>query len=201
VIRRLNPIIRGWAAYYRTQASSETFDSLDHYLWQLTYKWAAFSHDNKPIRWVVARYFGKYNKARNDRWVFGDRYSGAYLHKFAWTNIARHQIVRYRASPDDPDLTEYWAWRRRKIPLPVNKTEHWLLHSQQGRCHACNGTLHAATDRPQTPQEWEKWLIGNRTAITMITVPAPGTTGTTDAVSSTPIAPTAATEPLQPRRH
>ena len=30
----------------------ETFDSLDHYLWQLTYKWAP-CHDNKPIRWVV----------------------------------------------------------------------------------------------------------------------------------------------------
>jgi RNA-directed DNA polymerase len=180
VIKRLNPIIRGWAAYYRTQASSETFDALDHYLWQLTYKWAAFSHDNKPIRWVVARYFGKYNKARNDRWVFGDRASGAYLHKFAWTNIARHQIVRYRASPDDPDLTEYWAWRRRKTPLPVNKTKHWLLHSQGGRCDACNGTLYAATDRPQTPQDWEKWLIGNRTAITMITVPAPGKTGTAE---------------------
>ena len=180
VIKRLNPIIRGWAAYYRTQASSQTFDALDHYLWQLTYKWATFSHDNKPIRWVVARYFGKYNKARNNRWVFGDRASGAYLHKFAWTNIARHQIVRYRASPDDPDLTEYWAWRRRKTPLPVNKTKHWLLHSQNGRCHACNGTLYAATDRPQTPQDWEEWLIGNRTAITMITVPAPGTTGTAE---------------------
>jgi RNA-directed DNA polymerase len=177
VIKRLNPIIRGWAAYYRTQVSSTTFEALDYYLWQLTYKWAAFSHDNKPKPWVITRYFGKFNKVRNDRWVFGDRRSGAYLHKFAWTSIARHQIVRYRASPDDPDLTEYWAWRRRKTPLPVNKTESWLLHSQDGRCHACNGTLHAATDRPQTPQHWEKWLIGNRASITMITVSVPDTTG------------------------
>ena len=46
VIRRLNPIIRGWAAYYRTQVSSKTFDALDNYLWQLTYKWAAISHTN-----------------------------------------------------------------------------------------------------------------------------------------------------------
>jgi Group II intron, maturase-specific domain len=38
VIKRLNPIIRGWAAYYRTQVSSKTFDALDNYLWQLTYK-------------------------------------------------------------------------------------------------------------------------------------------------------------------
>src|SRR5262249_28536686 len=114
VIKRLNPIIRGWAAYYRTQVSAKIFGDLDHYLWQLTYKWAAFSHTNKPTSWVINRYFGKYNKARNDRWVFGDRDSGAYLHRFAWTNIARHQIVRYRASPDDPDLTEYWAWRRHR---------------------------------------------------------------------------------------
>ncbi len=32
LIKRLNPIIRGWAAYYRTQASSETFSTLDNYL-------------------------------------------------------------------------------------------------------------------------------------------------------------------------
>jgi RNA-directed DNA polymerase len=180
VIKRLNPIIRGWAAYYRTQVSAKIFGDLDRYLWQLTYKWAAFSHINKPISWVINRYFGRFNKARNDRWVFGDRDSGAYLHRFAWTNIVRHQIVRYRASPDDPDLTDYWAWRRRKTPLPVNNTERWLHNHQDGRCHTCNGTLHAATDRPQTPQDWERWLIGNRAAITMITVPVPGTTGTAE---------------------
>jgi len=75
VIKRLNPIIRGWAAYYRTQVSAEIFGSLDQYLWELTFKWARFSHANKPTRWVVARYWGRYNKARQDRWVFGDRNS------------------------------------------------------------------------------------------------------------------------------
>jgi RNA-directed DNA polymerase len=38
VIRKLNPVIRGWAAYYQTQVSSQTFKALDHHLWQLTYK-------------------------------------------------------------------------------------------------------------------------------------------------------------------
>jgi RNA-directed DNA polymerase len=37
VITRLNPIIRGWAAYYRSVVSKETFSSLDHYVWRLTY--------------------------------------------------------------------------------------------------------------------------------------------------------------------
>jgi len=177
VIKRLNPIIRGWAAYYRTQASSQTFGALDHYLWQLTYKWAAFSHPNKPTSWVLPRYFDKFNKTRRDRWVFGDRASGAFMHRFAWTNIARHQIVRYRASPDDPALSEYWAWRRHKAPLPINNTNRWLLTAQDGRCHICKGTLHAAADRPDTPENWEHWLAANRVAITTITIPVTGRPG------------------------
>ena len=180
VIKRLNPIIRGWAAYYRTQVSGKIFGDLDHYLWQLTYKWVTVSHPNKPISWVTARYFGKFNKARADRWVFGDRASGAYLHRFAWTNIVRHQIVRHRASPDDPALTDYWASRRRKAPLPVNKTNRWLLKAQDGRCHTCRAMLHAVADQPDTPEDWESWLLARRTAIAMITVPVAGTTGVTE---------------------
>jgi RNA-directed DNA polymerase len=38
VITTLSPIIRGWAAYYRTVVSSEVFSSLDTYLWSLLYK-------------------------------------------------------------------------------------------------------------------------------------------------------------------
>jgi RNA-directed DNA polymerase len=141
VIKRLNPIIRGWAAYYRTQVSSEVFGSLDQYLWELTFKWARFSHANKPTRWVVARYWGRFNTARQDRWVFGDRASGAYMHKFAWTSIIRHQIVDGTASPDDPTLAEYWAWRRRRTPLPIDKTSRWLLTAQDGRCPICRTAL------------------------------------------------------------
>src|SRR5690348_4575459 len=76
VIARLNPVIRGWAAYYRGVVSSGAFSSLDNYMWKLSYKWARWRHPNKPRRWTVSRYFGKFNKSRNDRWVFGDRDSG-----------------------------------------------------------------------------------------------------------------------------
>ena len=73
VLARLNPIIRGWAAYYRGAVSSRVFSRLDAYVWKLTYKWAKHSHPNKSKTWAVRRYFGKFNKFRNDRWVFGDR--------------------------------------------------------------------------------------------------------------------------------
>ena len=117
---------------HRTQVAAETFGKLDHYLWRLTLKWAKVSHPNKPTHWVFAQYFGKFNKARQDRWVSGSRNSGAYLHRFAWTNIVRHQIVKHQASPDDPALADYRAWRRRKAPLPINRTALWL-HREQRR--------------------------------------------------------------------
>jgi len=67
----LNPIIRGWAAYYRGVVSSELFSALDQYVWWLTFRWARHSHSNKSKKWIVSRYFGRFNKFRNDRWVFG----------------------------------------------------------------------------------------------------------------------------------
>jgi RNA-directed DNA polymerase len=89
VIQTLNPIIRGWAAYYRKVVSSKVFSDLDKHMWRLTYKWARFRHPNKPKQWVVRRYFGEFHASRRDRWVFGDRDSGRYLAKFAWTTIVR----------------------------------------------------------------------------------------------------------------
>jgi len=168
VLKRLNPIIRGWANYYRTQVSADAFGTLDHYLWRLTWKWARFSHSTKPAYWVFARYFGRFNKARRDRWVFGDRHTGAYLHRFAWTRIVRHEIVTFRASLDDPELADYWVRRRRKTPLPINHTARRLYRQQDGHCAICNSTLLADHDQPRTPREWEHWLATTRKTIDVV---------------------------------
>jgi RNA-directed DNA polymerase len=167
VIARLNPIVRGWSAYYRTVVSSQTFTALDHYLWKLTYKWAKHSHPNKPTRWIIRRYFGTFSKSRQDRWVFGHRDSGAYLTRFAWTKIVRHPMVRGTSSTDDPSLTEYWAARRRRgIPRPIDTATLRLLQSQHGRCPGCGQLLLDADRPPQSPREWEQWLAATRKAIT-----------------------------------
>jgi len=159
VLYRLNPIIRGWAAYYRTVVSSKAFAMLDRYLWGLTYKWAKFGHPKKPRSWIVNRYFGAFNKSRRDRWVFGDRASGAYRIKFAWTKIVRHRMVKGRSSPDDPTLTQYWADRRRRsAPPPMDGHSLQLLQRQAGRCPNCRDPLLHADHPPQSPAEWEQWV-------------------------------------------
>ena len=183
VLRAINPIVRGWSAYYRTVVSSATFAALDRYMWTLTYRWAVRSHRNKPKRWIIARYFGRFNSARNDRWVFGDRASGAYLHKFAWTKIVRHQMVKGTSSPDDPALADYWAERRRKgPPPPLGRADLRRLQAQDGRCPVCGGLLLYADHEPQSPREWEQWLAAIRTAMTRQRVVADRTLGTPDDV-------------------
>jgi RNA-directed DNA polymerase len=159
VLIRLNPIIRGWAAYYRTVVSSEAFSALDRYLWRLTYKWAKFGHPNKSRHWIVNRYFGEFNRSRRDRWVFGDRDSGTYRTKFAWTSIVRHRMVKGGSSPDDPGLAQYWADRRRQgVPPPMDQVSLRLLKMQAGRCPCCGDLLLHAEHPPQTPSQWEQWV-------------------------------------------
>jgi RNA-directed DNA polymerase len=159
VLARIVPITRGWCAYYRTVVSTRVFASLTDYLWKLTYKWACWSHPNKPKSWIVGRYFGKFSKFRNDRWVFGDRDTGAYLPKPAWTGIVRHTLVKGGASPDDPALAGYWAQRRQKVKPPLDPYTVCLLSRQDGRCSLCGENLLTRDQPPQSPEGWERWFL------------------------------------------
>jgi RNA-directed DNA polymerase len=180
VISTLNPIIRGWSAYYRTAVSSRTFAQLDTYMWKLTYKWAKHSHANKPRHWVTNRYYGAFNTSRRDRWVFGARESGFYLRKFTWTKIVRHRMVPGTASPDDPALAKFWAGRRRKQKTPLDRARLRLLQAQHGRCPACGDLLLHADHEPQSPHEWEQWIKTTRTAIRKQAITADAVPGPSD---------------------
>ena len=178
VIQRLNPIIRGWSAYYRGMVSSRAFGALDTHVWRLVHKWAKYSHPNKSKNWIIARYFGVFNKSRRDRWVFGDKDSGAYLVKFAWTKIVRHQMVRGAASADDPALADYWTTRRRRTKPPLDRASLRLLIVQRGRCPICGDFLLHADHEPQDPHEWEQWIKVTRKAVRKQAIAADRGTGT-----------------------
>ncbi len=180
VLQRLNPIIRGWSAYYRSVVSSEAFAKLDDYLWKLTYKWATHSHPNKSRHWISNRYFGKFNRSRDDQWVFGVGNRGAYLLKFSWTRIVRHELVPGTASPDDPDLAEYWARRRQRSTPPLDSISLGLLKTQHGRCPLCGEFLLYADYEPQSPEEWEQWLRVTRKAVRKKAIAAEQEPGTPD---------------------
>ena len=175
VIATLSPIIRGWTAYHRCMVSSEVFASLSDYMWKLTYKWAKRSHPNKPRRWVSARYFGKFSSSRDDKWVFGDKDTGGYLVKHAWTGIRRHVMVKGTASPDDPGLAGYWRYRRDKHGPPLDSFTLNLLSRQGHRCPLCGDRVLESGHLPASPEEWQDWWL----SITRRETRQPGTSGTT----------------------
>jgi RNA-directed DNA polymerase len=165
VIARLNPVITGWAAYYRIGVSSLAFGKLDAHMWRLAWKWARHTHPNKSRHWVAARYFGMFNPSRNDKWLFGSRDTGRYLRRFSWTKIVRHVMVAGRASPDDPDLAEYWAKRRERNRPPISPATWHQLRRQHGRCPLCRGLLLYASHEPHDEREWEQWHTVIRKAV------------------------------------
>ncbi|MCZ4590196.1 hypothetical protein O4328_42410 [Rhodococcus opacus] len=115
-----------------------------------------------------------------DSWVFGSRESGFYLRKFAWTPIVRHRMVAGAASPDDPALADYWAARRRRSKPPLGRGTLRLLQAQHGRCPLCRGLLLHAEHEPQSPQEWELWLVATRKAVRKHAITATTGAGTPD---------------------
>ena len=137
VLWRLNPIIRGWANYYRTGVAKATFSKLDGWMHRRAMRYARSTHPTKPAYWLRRRYWGKLNKERDDQWVFGDKRSGHHLLKFNWFKIERHVLVKGRASPDDASLREYW-WQRRKVNIRhLSMSDVLLAENQDWVCPIC----------------------------------------------------------------
>ncbi|MFF3942977.1 group II intron reverse transcriptase/maturase [Streptomyces phaeofaciens] len=160
VLAHLNPLIKGWATYYRGAVSTETFAALDHYMWKRMFRWAKRRHPKKSKTWVVDRYWGAFSRTRNDRWVFGDKNTGRYLYKFGWTRIERHTPVKGTASKDDPALESYWVARTKKRKHP--QADGWnvnLAAKQKGLCPICGLDLIAgASYEPEHVNEWASWF-------------------------------------------
>src|SRR3954468_1577996 len=141
VLWKRKPIIRGWANYTRTAVTSRLFNKLDDWMFRRALRYAKHTHPKKSWKWVRKRYWGRWNKEREDDWVFGDKHSGKYLLKFSWFKIERHILVRGTSSPDDPDLRAYW-WERQKVNAKHLSGEDIDMANDQGWvCRLCGMDL------------------------------------------------------------
>jgi RNA-directed DNA polymerase len=63
------------------------------------------------------------------------------LLKFSWFKVARHELVRGTASPDDPGLREYW-WERRRVNIRhLTLSDVKLADAQDWYCPMCGMDL------------------------------------------------------------
>jgi RNA-directed DNA polymerase len=125
VIRKLNPILIGWTNYHESAVSTTTFSYVAYEVWKALWNWCLRRHPKKGKDWVKRKYFGhRHGRA----WVFQavDPDAGTsqmvQLVNITRIPIERHTKVRGSASPDNPDLKEYWqkrkATRRRLAQAP-----------------------------------------------------------------------------------
>ncbi len=142
LLGKLNPIIRGWANYYRHGAAKRTFDRLDCFVFRQLWRWAKRRHPHKSAKWKQRKYFSaaegtfsvRLTKEKGTTKVIT-------LYRAASTRIQRHIKIRWAANPYDPDYTQYFASRRRKAPPcgqatgnaptpqrqnPTRVAAHWL---------------------------------------------------------------------------
>jgi RNA-directed DNA polymerase len=137
LIGKLNPIIRGWANYYKTCAAKEIFNDLDKELFWKLAKWGRFRHPRKWWKWVYRRYWQRHPDRGTIEFTDGD-YT---LINYAHTKIERHTKVKGQKSPFDGDWT-YWTTRQGKDPTKPKRV-CVLMRIQKGRCTECGLRLRA----------------------------------------------------------
>ncbi|WP_034936597.1 group II intron reverse transcriptase/maturase [Gloeocapsa sp. PCC 73106] len=136
LIKKLNPIIKGWSNYYSSVCSKEEFSYCDHILYQQLKRWAKRRHPKKSKTWAANKYWHIEGKRK---WAFGVRnkesknFFGLIEHNK--TPIVEHVKVKSDASPFNGELT-YWSSRRGKHP-EVSTRVATLLKRQKGKCAHC----------------------------------------------------------------
>ena len=148
VLRKINPILRGFANYYKGVVSKETFGYISYRIWQYLWRWAKRRHPKKNITWVRKRYFKTINGIK---WTFATTTSNRQgkdkelsLYPIAYTPIERHVKVKGEASPDDPSLKEYWAKRHQKFGKSYwekNSRNYKIAQTQNWFCPICGEPL------------------------------------------------------------
>jgi RNA-directed DNA polymerase len=147
VIRHLNPLLRGWAMYYRHVVSKQTFQQVDYHIWRALWHWAKRRHPTQPRRWIYRRYFEKgkygatfYAESRDRR----GQHVRLRLERIPTIPIVRHVKVKGTASPDNPGLQTYWTIRRIKRGrqrLAKGSQLYQLAEAQRWQCPGCGQML------------------------------------------------------------
>jgi len=137
----LNPMLQGFAMYYRFAVSQEIFSDVNYQVWQKLWRWAKRRHPRKPRKWIANKYYSMTGKRR---WVFTSETGKQVI------NIASIPIVRFvkiksgmRVHADDKDTREYWKKRVYTNALSqvyTIKIER-LMKKQKGICPCCGNPI------------------------------------------------------------
>ncbi len=149
LIAMLNPLLRGWANYYRHVVAGRTFSKMDHQIWKALWRWVKRRHPSKRAGWLMKRYFIAEPRRK---WWFAARLNEKKrewleLYRLSSTSIIRHVKVKAEANPFDPKWELYFEQREeRRMRIALSGRPWTLWHRQNGRCPACRESITVETD-------------------------------------------------------
>ncbi len=156
LISEMNPIIRGYANYWKPEVSKKIFSDIDDYIFTKVVKYLKRLHPKKSWKWKTKQYFKKPNQGgSNNKWILTCPKTNIQLLKMSWTKIERHIMVKQNNTPCDPALKEYWEKRKSK-EFDNNNTmdKIKLAKKQKYKCPFCKE--HLQNDRAETVEAHHK---------------------------------------------
>jgi len=149
LIRRLRPMVIGWANYYRYCECKDTFSSMTHKIFQKLRAWVFRRDTRSGRREVKEKYFPSGNTytfngvKHRGNWVLVGKHKGKgavirtnFLPHMVWVKSEKFVKVRGDKSPFDGDFS-YWGFRAPKY-VKANTTVQQLLKKQKQKCTWCN---------------------------------------------------------------
>lgn len=115
LIRRLNPILRGWANSHRTVQGAQAFARVEQYTFETVWRWCLRSHPKKRKGWIFRRYYRNPKTGGWDRFHAWDPKRKQHIKLFKPQDVplVRYIKVRGRSNPHDAKDGKYFILRRK----------------------------------------------------------------------------------------
>ena len=133
LIRRLNPVIRGWVNNQRYVVSSKVFSTVDYEIYKCLWQWAKRRHKKKSRKWIARKYW---HDIDSRQWTFSVPYENqgtegkplyCKLEYATDTKIIRFKKIVAEANPFDEYWTDYFEEREGEKLLNSTKGREKLL--------------------------------------------------------------------------
>lgn len=151
LIKRLNPVIRGWSEYHKGVVAKATFSRLDSQIYWKLMRWGLRRHPRHTRKWVWEHYWQR----TGSRWSFvgedlnrnGEKVQRTLL-RLADTKIVRHVKIKGAYNPFDPAWLEYGErLQTTRMTKEVRDLQRLTLLLQQNcRCGLCEQFLDSADE-------------------------------------------------------
>lgn len=154
LIRKLNPVIRGWVNNQRYVVSSKVFSRVDYEIYKCLWQWAKRRHKKKSHKWIAQKYW---HHIGSRQWTFSVPYENqstegeplyCKLEYATDTKIIRFKKIVAEANPFDECWTDYLEEREGEKLLNSTKGREKLLtiwRRQHRRCPVCGDLITSET--------------------------------------------------------